>query len=213
MVGALAGQARPGSGLRLWLLYAAVQATRCGTGDRDRISSGDGPPRAQQEQADPLGVTYQVGDAVALPLLGAFDLVTAILSAQLCDEHGAAARHVPKRLRQPRAPGGRFIAYPVNPAIPSASPTAPSTGATCCRMTPEADRYVCDAEFMTEPPTPLQCSSGARRAHERAITGGGVPDVRLVPVRGVARRRGALRGSVLARFPRQLPVIGLVCQK
>src|SRR5262249_58869112 len=32
----------------------------------------------EHEQAEPLGVTYQVGDAAALPTLGAFDLVTAI---------------------------------------------------------------------------------------------------------------------------------------
>ena len=32
----------------------------------------------QQEQAEPLGITYQVGDAVALPRLGHFDLVTAV---------------------------------------------------------------------------------------------------------------------------------------
>src|SRR5918992_4377641 len=32
----------------------------------------------QQEQAEPLGITYQVGDAVTLPQLGPFDLVTAV---------------------------------------------------------------------------------------------------------------------------------------
>jgi ubiquinone/menaquinone biosynthesis C-methylase UbiE len=31
-----------------------------------------------QEQREPFGVTYQVGDASALPPLGAFDLVTAV---------------------------------------------------------------------------------------------------------------------------------------
>jgi 2-polyprenyl-3-methyl-5-hydroxy-6-metoxy-1,4-benzoquinol methylase len=32
----------------------------------------------QQEQAEPLGITYQVGDAVTLPPLGPFALVTAV---------------------------------------------------------------------------------------------------------------------------------------
>src|SRR5688572_14550672 len=31
----------------------------------------------QQEQAEPLGITYQLGDAVTLPQLGSFDLITA----------------------------------------------------------------------------------------------------------------------------------------
>src|SRR5215475_1430956 len=32
----------------------------------------------EHEQAEPLGITYQVGDAVSLPRLGAFDVVTAV---------------------------------------------------------------------------------------------------------------------------------------
>ena len=44
MVGALDGQQRPGSGLWLRLLYAAVKATRRGTGARCRHLAGDDPP-------------------------------------------------------------------------------------------------------------------------------------------------------------------------
>jgi ubiquinone/menaquinone biosynthesis C-methylase UbiE len=32
----------------------------------------------QSEHAEPLGISYQLGDAVSLPRLGSFDLVTAI---------------------------------------------------------------------------------------------------------------------------------------
>src|SRR5262245_52262474 len=31
----------------------------------------------QQEQAEPLGITYHLGDAITLPHLGPFDLITA----------------------------------------------------------------------------------------------------------------------------------------
>ena len=61
----------------------------------------------QQEQAEPLGITYQVGDAVTLPPLGPFDLVTAAYLLNNADEPGPAARHVPKRLRH--LGGGRAL--------------------------------------------------------------------------------------------------------
>ena len=52
----------------------------------------------EQEQAEPLGVTYQVSDATALPALGAFDLVTAIYLLNYATSHRPAPRDVPERL-------------------------------------------------------------------------------------------------------------------
>src|SRR2546426_8483615 len=77
MVGALAGQ--------------RVLDLACGFGFYTRLLKQRGAAQvvgvdispemirlAQQEQAEPLGITYQVGDAAALPQLGRFDLVTAV---------------------------------------------------------------------------------------------------------------------------------------
>src|SRR5262245_43358976 len=69
----------------------------------------------QQEQAEPLGITYQVGDAVALPQLGRFDLVTAVYLlnyAESKDQMLALCRSAYNNL----VTGGRFIVYTVNPA-------------------------------------------------------------------------------------------------
>jgi toxoflavin synthase len=74
-----------------------------------------------QEQAEPLGVTYQVCDATALPTLGTFDLVTAMYllnyatsTAQLLGMCRSAYDNL--------APGGRFVAYTINPAYTLSKP-------------------------------------------------------------------------------------------
>jgi toxoflavin synthase len=70
----------------------------------------------QQEQTEPLGITYQVGDAVALPQLGRFDLVTAVYLlnyAESKDQMRGMCRSAYNNL----AAGGRFVVYTVNPAF------------------------------------------------------------------------------------------------
>ena len=69
----------------------------------------------QQEQAVPLGVTYQVGDAVVLPRLGSFDLVTAGLSAPLCDQQGTHCWVCSGASTTTWWTGGRFITYTDTP--------------------------------------------------------------------------------------------------
>jgi ubiquinone/menaquinone biosynthesis C-methylase UbiE len=61
----------------------------------------------EQEQAEPLGVTYQVYDATALPVLGAFDLVTAIYLLNYATSKdellcGLLPRLLPRRTTQGR---------------------------------------------------------------------------------------------------------------
>ena len=109
----------------------------------------------QQEQAEPLGITYQVYDAVALPLLGSFDLVTAfhlLNYATSKDQLRSMCRSVYDNL----VAGGRFIAYTINPACTMSKPNCTKYGVTVLCQAPEEERYVCDAEFMTDPPTPLR---------------------------------------------------------
>ena len=68
----------------------------------------------QQEQAEPLGITYQVCDAVTLPQLGPFDLVTAVYLL----DYATSKEQMLGMFRSVYAnlvAGGRFIAYTVNP--------------------------------------------------------------------------------------------------
>jgi ubiquinone/menaquinone biosynthesis C-methylase UbiE len=109
----------------------------------------------QQEQAEPLGITYQVGDAVALPPLGRFDLVTAVYLLNYAtskDQLLGMCRSAYDNL----GAGGRFVAYTVNPAFTLSKPNSTKYGVTVLRETPEEDRYACEAEFITHPPGPRQ---------------------------------------------------------
>jgi ubiquinone/menaquinone biosynthesis C-methylase UbiE len=121
-----------------------------------------------KEQEDPAGVEYRVGDATELPVLGAFDLVTAVYLLNYAtskDQMLGMCRSAYNNL----VPGGRFIAYTVNPAYTLSKPNGAKYGSYFRCMTAEGDRYVCDGEFVTEPPTPFQCFQWSQEAHEQAI--------------------------------------------
>ena len=126
----------------------------------------------QQEQAEPLGITYQVGDAVALPQLGRFDLVTAIYllnyaasKEQMLDMCRSAYDNL--------VAGGRFVAYTVNPAFTLSKPNSTKYGVTMLHQVPDVDRYLCDMEFVTDPPTPYQHPQWNQATHEWAVTAAG----------------------------------------
>src|SRR5499426_1465160 len=134
----------------------------------------------QQEHAEPLGITYQVGDAVTLPPLGSFDLVTAVYLlnyAENKDQMLGMCRSAYDNL----GAGGRFVAYTVNPAFTLSKPNCTKYGVTVLRQTPEEDRYVCDAAFMTEPPTPLQYIQWNQATYEWTLTVVGFRDVAWYP--------------------------------
>jgi ubiquinone/menaquinone biosynthesis C-methylase UbiE len=121
-----------------------------------------------KEQDDPTGVAYRVGDATELPVLGSFDLVTAVYLLNYAtskDQMLGMCQSAYDNL----VPGGRFVAYTVNPAYTLSKPNGARYGSYFRRLTPEGERYVCDGEFVTEPPTPYQCFQWSRETHEQAI--------------------------------------------
>jgi SAM-dependent methyltransferase len=166
----------------------------------------------QQEQAEPLGITYQVGDAAALPVLDRFDLVTAVYLlnyASSKDELLGMCRSAYDNLVE----GGRFVAYTFNPDYTLSKPNGAQYGCYCLRLTPEEDGYVCDAEFVTGPPTPFQCFKWSWEANEWAIKEAGFRDFAWYPSE-VAPEDLAHYGEAYWRdFYENCLVIGLVCMK
>jgi toxoflavin synthase len=165
-----------------------------------------------QEQAEPLGVTYQVGDAAALPRLGAFDLVTAIYLLNYAtskEQMRAMCRSAYDNLVE----GGRFVAYTVNPAYTLSKPNGAKYGNYFLRQTPEEDRYVCDGVFVTEPPTPFQCYQWSQEAHERAIQEAGFRTFAWHPSEVSPEDVARYGEAYWQDFRDNCLVIGLVCQK
>ena len=166
----------------------------------------------QQEQAEPLGITYQVGDAVALPQLGPFDLVTAVYLLNYAtskDQMLGMFRRVYDNL----VAGGRFIAYTVNPAFTLSKPNSTKYGVTVLREEPEEDRYVCDAEFITDPPAPVSWYRWSQATYEWAIQKAGFREFAWYPSEvapdDIARYGEAYWGD----FYDNCLVIGVVCTK
>jgi len=166
----------------------------------------------QQEQAEPLGITYQVCDAVTLPQLGPFDLVTAVYLLDYAtskDQLLGMFRSAYNNLVE----GGRCVAYTMDPAFTLSKPNSTKYGVTVLRQAPEEDRYVCDAEFVTVPPTPFRYWQWSQAAYEWAIKEAGFRDFAWHPSE-VAPEDVARYGEAYWRdFHDNCLVIGLVCQK
>jgi len=166
----------------------------------------------QREQAEPLGIAYQVGDAVTLSRLSRFDLVTAVYllnyatsKEQLLGMFRSAYDNL--------VVGGRFIAYTMDPAFTLSKPNGTKYGFTVLRQTPEEDRYLCDAEFVTEPPTPVRYFQWSQATYEWAVKEAGFRAFAWHPSE-VATADIARYGEAYWRdFHDNCLVIGLVCQK
>jgi len=121
-----------------------------------------------QEHEDPEGIAYLVYDATHLPQLGRFDLVTAVYllnyapsKSQILGMFRSAYDNL--------VAGGHFVAYTVNPAFTLSKPNCTPYGVTVLCQAFEEERYVCDAEFVTDPSTPFQCFQCSQATYEWAI--------------------------------------------
>jgi toxoflavin synthase len=166
----------------------------------------------QQEQMEPLGITYQVGDAVTLPQLGSFDLVTAVYLLNYAtskEQMLGMCRSAYDNL----VAGGRFIAYTANPAFTLSKPHSAQYGISVLREEPEEDRYACEAEFVTDPPTRFSYYRWSRATYEWAIKAARFREFTWYPSE-VAPEDVVRYGEAYWRnFHDNCLVIGLVCQK
>jgi SAM-dependent methyltransferase len=166
----------------------------------------------EHEQQEPLGLAYQVCDAVTLPRLGPFDLVTAIYLlpyATSKDQMLGMFRRVYDNL----VAGGRFIALTDDPAFTLSKPNCTKYGITVLRQEPEEDRYACEAEFVTDPPFRVRWYQWNQASYEWALQEAGFRDFAWYPSE-VAPEDVAHYGEAYWHdFYDNCPIIGLVCQK
>ena len=160
----------------------------------------------------PDGLEYRVGDATHLPQLGRFDLVTAVYLLNYAtskEQMLGMFRGAYDNL----VAGGRFVAYTMDPAFTLEKPNYTQYGVTVLRQAPEEDRYVCDAEFVTNPPTPFQYLQWSQAVYEWAITAAGFSSFTWHPTE-VAPEDVARYGEAYWQdFYANGFIIGLVCHK
>ena len=166
----------------------------------------------QQEQAEPLGIAYQVCDAVTLPQLGPFELVTAVYLLNYAESKDQM-RDMFRSVYDNLVTGGRFIAYTINPAFTLSKPNCTKYGATVLREEPEEDRYACEAEFVTDPPFRVTWYRWSQTTYEWAIQKAGFRDFAWYPSEVSPEDIARYGEAYWHDFHDNCPVIGLVCQK
>jgi len=166
----------------------------------------------QQEQAAPLGIRYQVGDAVTLPPLGIFDLVTAVHLLAYATSR-AQLLGMFRSVYANLGASGRFIAYTNNPAFTLSKPNCTKYGVTILRLAPAEDGAACEAEFAADPPFRVQWFQWHRAPYEWALQEAGFREWAWYTPE-VAPDDVARYGAAYWRdFYDNCPNIGLICQK
>ncbi|ATB32884.1 class I SAM-dependent methyltransferase [Melittangium boletus] len=127
----------------------------------------------RQEEAQPLGLAYHVSDVADMPLLGAFDIVTAVYLLH----YASSPEHMLRMCRNIHAqlkPGGSFVTYAFNPEFSAKGPNSTRYGITMLDF-PEVPRegQTISAELHTKSPFTIHFSYWSRSTHEQALRAAG----------------------------------------
>lgn len=131
----------------------------------------------QHEARQPLGVEYHVSDVADMPLLGTFDLVTAIYLLH----YASSPEHMLRMCRSIHAhlkPGGRFTTYAFSPDFSAKGPNSTRYGITMLNF-PESPRdgQEISAELHTKSPFTIQFFYWSRATHEQVLREAGFRDI------------------------------------
>jgi SAM-dependent methyltransferase len=166
----------------------------------------------EQELTAPLGITYQVADAAALPQLGRFDLVTAVHLLTYATSKGQMLGML-RSVYDNLATGGRFIAYTNTPEFTISTSNCTRYGITILRQDPEEDRYACEAEFAAEPPFRVRWYQWNRATYEWALQEAGFRDFVWYPSEVAPEDLARYGEAYWHDFYHNCPTIGLICRK
>lgn len=166
----------------------------------------------ETEQAERLGIQYQVEDAASLPRLGAFDLVTAVhllTYAASKEELLAMFQNTYANL----VPGGRFITITNNPAFTLSKPNCTKYGLTVLRLEPKRDSYTCVTEFAADPPFRVQWNQWSQGPYEWALQEAGFKTFTWHSAEVSPEDVARLGEAYWHDFHDNCPIIGLICEK
>lgn len=132
------------------------------------------------EREGPLGTEYEVADVATMPVLGAFELATAVYLFNYAPTR-AALHAMFARIRANLTDTGRLVAIVPNPSpFPEANWDA--FDVTVLERVPAEDAPLLKAAFLTDPPTPYEFYEWRRHDLERAADAAGFTSVVWRPI-------------------------------
>ncbi len=169
----------------------AILDVACGTGFYSRLLKRAGAQTVlgvdvshemirvakEEEEKRQEGVAYQVCDALALPVLGAFQVVTAaflLTYAKTKDELATMCQNVYHNL----APQGRLVAIVTNPGPVLPQSLSRKYGGTIHRPVPAREGTRCELEFHLEPPISAYCYYWSQETIDGALRDAGFNYIR-----------------------------------
>ena len=166
----------------------------------------------QQEQAEPLGITYQVGDALELPRLGPVDLVTAMHLFNYARSKDEMLRMF-QRAYENLERGGRLVAYTVNPAFDLRRSNFATYGVQVTSEVPEGDHHVLQGVFVVNPSAPVTVYRWSASTYEAALTEAGFREFAWHPAEVSPEDLSQYGNEYWHAFYDNNVNIGLVCEK
>lgn len=128
------------------------------------------------EDEKPLGIEYRVHDIAELPVLGSFDIVTAIYLLHYAPTREHLAQMC-SRIHANLKPGGQFVTFVVNPRYDPRGPNSTKYGFTMQwkEGLKEGDKLQIDIHG--EPSFRLHCHFWSQATYEEALQGAGFREI------------------------------------
>jgi ubiquinone/menaquinone biosynthesis C-methylase UbiE len=172
----------------------AVLDVACGTGFYSRLLKQWGAARVvgvdvsqamiaearEAEAREPAGIEYMQADAAAMPVLGAFDAVTAMYLLHYADTAATMLRMCRNIAANLKA-GGRFFALLPEPDYVIGKGRTEQYGYTYHLVTQDKDWTLVRPEVHTVPPFSIEYRHWARRVFVETLQAAGFADLRWHP--------------------------------
>ena len=166
----------------------------------------------QQEQAEPLGITYQVANVSELRPLGTFDLITAMHLfnyAKTKEELLKMFQHAYDNLVK----DGRLVAYTVNPEFRLSKSNVTKYGITITNESLVEDRHIIEGVFVVDPSTPVTVYQWNQAMYEWALKEAGFRDFAWHPSKASPEDVEQYGKEYWQDYDDNCLCIGLTCKK
>jgi len=198
----------------------------CGTGFYTRLIKQKGAAKVvgvdiseamlqsarQQEEQQPLGIEYHLGDGLQLGQIGSFELITAVYLlnyAQNPEQLASMFVSVGKNLKE----GGRLVAITTHPDFQMSQYNPTKYGVTVTKQESIPQGYYCEIDFHTSSPFSIQCFGWNQSVYQEAAKEARLKNLALHPIEIPAQAIEKYGMDYWQDFRENNLIIALSCEK